>query len=154
MTTTSEAKTAQLAAIEQSGWGQPFRLVQPRNLAFWVYLLGVGGGALAVLRYFGPGAHFYSPALTGGVLLFGLYLVPWFLLLRHQNRYTAQPGTLLAAAFAWGGLAATFWIALWRTPRCWRSGRSWAARPSPRTGRAASPRRSTRSSARPWAWCC
>lgn len=112
MTMTSEAKTAQLAAIEQSGWGQPFRLVQPRNLAFWVYLLGVGGGALAVLRYFGPGAHFYSPALTGGVLLFGLYLVPWLLLLRHQNRYTAQPGTLLAAAFAWGGLAATFWIAL------------------------------------------
>ena len=112
MTTTSEAKTAQLAAIEQSGWGQPFRLVQPRNLAFWVYLLGVGGGALAVLRYFGPGAHFYSPALTGGVLLFGLYLVPWLLLLRHQNRYTAQPAALLATAFVWGGLAAPFWIAL------------------------------------------
>ncbi|MEU3645846.1 PrsW family intramembrane metalloprotease [Lentzea sp. NPDC034063] len=112
MTMTSEAKTAQLAAIEQSGWGEPFRLVQPRNLAFWVYLLGVGGGALAVLRYFGPGAHFYRPALTGGVLLFGLYLVPWLLLLRHQNRYTAQPAGLLAAAFAWGGLAATFWIAL------------------------------------------
>ncbi|MFD4637031.1 PrsW family intramembrane metalloprotease [Lentzea sp. NPDC058436] len=112
MTTTSEVKTAQLTAIEESGWGQPFRFVQPRNLAFWVYLLGVGGGVLAILRYFGPGAHFYSPALTGGVLLFGLYLVPWLLLLRHQNRYTAQPASLLAAAFAWGGLAATFWIAL------------------------------------------
>jgi RsiW-degrading membrane proteinase PrsW (M82 family) len=112
MTTTSEVKAAQLAAIEESGWGVPFRLVQPRNLAFWVYLLGVGGGALAMLRYFGPGAHFYSPALTGGVLLFGLYLVPWLLLLRHQNRYTAQPASLLAAAFFWGGLAATFWIAL------------------------------------------
>ncbi|GHH27654.1 PrsW family intramembrane metalloprotease [Lentzea cavernae] len=110
--TTTEAKTAQLAAIEQSGWGERFRFVQPRNLAFWVYLLGVGGGALAVVRYFGPGAHFYSPALTGGVLLFGLYLVPWLLLLRHQNRYTAQPAALLAAAFFWGGLAATFWIAL------------------------------------------
>ncbi|MGW6441697.1 PrsW family intramembrane metalloprotease [Lentzea sp. NPDC055074] len=109
---TTDAKTMQLAAIEQSGWGRPFRLVQPRNLAFWVYLLGVGGGVLAVLRYFGPGVHFYGPALTGGVLLFALYLVPWLLLLRHQNRYTAQPGTLLAAAFAWGGLAAPFWIAL------------------------------------------
>ncbi|MGW6932720.1 PrsW family intramembrane metalloprotease [Lentzea sp. NPDC054927] len=106
------AKTAQLSAIEQSGWGQPFRLVQPRNLAFWVYALGVGGGALAMWRYFGPGADFYRPALTGGVLLFGLYLVPWLLLLRHHNRYTAQPAGLLAAGFAWGGLAATFWIAL------------------------------------------
>ena len=62
-------------------------------------------GALAVVRYFGPGAHFYRPALTGGVLLFGLYLVPWLLLLRHQNRYTAQPATLLAAAFAFAGAA-------------------------------------------------
>ncbi|MET9229999.1 PrsW family intramembrane metalloprotease [Lentzea sp. NPDC003310] len=109
---TAATKSAQLAAIEESGWGRPFRFVQPRNLAFWVYLLGVGGGALALLRYFGPGAHFYRPALTGGVLLFGLYLVPWLLLLRHQNRYTAQPASLLTAAFAWGGLAATFWIAL------------------------------------------
>ncbi|MGW4209165.1 PrsW family intramembrane metalloprotease [Lentzea sp. NPDC004789] len=106
------AKTAQLVAIEQSGWGQPFRFFQPQNLAFWVYAAGVGGGALAMLRYFGPGAAFYRPALTGGVLLFGLYLLPWLVLLRRQNRYTAQPGGLLAAAFCWGGVAATFWIAL------------------------------------------
>ncbi|MFD9701063.1 PrsW family intramembrane metalloprotease [Lentzea sp. NPDC059081] len=109
---TRAAEAARLDALEKSGWGLPFRLVQPRNLAFWVYALGVGGGALAMVRYFGPGAHFYRPALTGGVVLFGLYLVPWLLLLRHHNRYTAQPGSLLAAAFAWGGLAATFWIAL------------------------------------------
>lgn len=108
----SAAKAAQLAAIEQSGWGGRFRLLQPHNLAFWVYLVGVGGGALSVVRYFGPGAAFYTPALAGGVLLFGLYLVPWLLLLGHHNRYTALPGGLLATGFAWGGLAATFWIAL------------------------------------------
>ncbi|MFG1646652.1 PrsW family intramembrane metalloprotease [Amycolatopsis sp. NPDC049252] len=104
-------KAAQLAAIEDSGWGRPFRFFQPHNLALWVYLLGVGGGALAIVRYFGS-SGFYTPALAGGVLLFGLYLVPWLLLLRHQNRYTAQPAGLLAAAFAWGGVAAPFWIAL------------------------------------------
>ncbi|WP_290054439.1 PrsW family intramembrane metalloprotease [Amycolatopsis solani] len=104
-------KAAQLAAIEESGWGVPFRFTQPHNLAFWVYLLGLGGGALAIVRYFGT-SGFYAPALTGGVLLFALYLVPWLLLLRRQNRYTAQPGGLLAAGFAWGGVAATFWIAL------------------------------------------
>ncbi|MEU0877416.1 PrsW family intramembrane metalloprotease [Lentzea sp. NPDC005914] len=106
------ARTAQLVAIDQSGWGQPFRLFQPGNLAFWVYAVGVGGGGLALFRYFGPGADFYRPALTGGVLLFGLYLIPWLLLLRHHNRYTAQPGGLLATGFVWGGVAATFWIAL------------------------------------------
>jgi RsiW-degrading membrane proteinase PrsW (M82 family) len=104
-------KTAQLAAIEESGWGLPFRFFQPHNLAFWVYLAGVGGGALAIVRYFGD-SGFYAPALAGGVLLFGLYLVPWLLLLRHHNRYTAQPAGLLAAGFAWGGVAAAFWIAL------------------------------------------
>jgi len=108
----SETKAAQLAAIEQSGWGLPFRFLQPHNLAFWVYLLGVGGGALAIARFFGAGGSFYAPALAGGVVLFGLYLVPWLLLLRHHNRYTAQPAGLLAAGFVWGGVAAAFWIAL------------------------------------------
>ncbi|MFG1620996.1 PrsW family intramembrane metalloprotease [Kribbella sp. NPDC049227] len=111
-TAVPEGKAAQLSAIEESGWGQPFRFLQPHNLAFWVYVLGVGGGALTMLRYFGPRASFYSPALAGGVLLFALYLVPWLLLLRHHNRFTAQPAGLLATGFVWGGVAATFWIAL------------------------------------------
>ena len=35
-------------AIAQSGWGEEFHLVQPHNLAFWVYcVLVVGGVALA-----------------------------------------------------------------------------------------------------------
>ena len=106
------AKEAQLVAIEQSGWGQSFRFFQPHNLAFWVYLLGVGSGALSLFHYYAPRAGFYAPALASGVLLFGLYLVPWLLRLRRQNRYTSQPAGLLTAAFLWGGLAATFWIAL------------------------------------------
>ncbi|GAA1560989.1 hypothetical protein GCM10009804_17260 [Kribbella hippodromi] len=112
MTATPELKVAQQQAIHASGWGQPFRFLQPHNLAFWVYLLGVGGGTLTMLQYFSSGAEFYSSALTGGIVLFGLYLVPWLLLLRHQNRFTAQPASLLATGFIWGGIAATFWIAL------------------------------------------
>ena len=38
-------------------------------------------------RYFAPAAGLYAPALTGGVLLFGIYLIPWLLLLRSNNRY-------------------------------------------------------------------
>jgi protease PrsW len=102
----------QLRAIEESGWGLPFRFWQPHNLSFWVYVLGVAAGGVTVLRYFGPAADFYGPALAAGVILFGLYLVPWLLFLRRQNRYTAQPGDLLLTGFLWGGVAATFWIAL------------------------------------------
>jgi RsiW-degrading membrane proteinase PrsW (M82 family) len=112
MTVVPEEKLAQRQAIEESGWGQPYRFLQPHNVAFWVYLLGVGGGMLTMLRYFGLGASFYTPALAGGVVLFALYLVPWLLLLRHHNRFTAQPAGLLATGFVWGGVAATFWIAL------------------------------------------
>ena len=112
VTTVAEEKLAQREAIEASGWGQPFRFVQLDNVAFWVYVLGVGGGALTMVRTYLPGVAFYTPALAGGVVLFGLYLIPWLLLLRHHNRFTAQPARLLATGFVWGGVAATFWIAL------------------------------------------
>ena len=112
VTTVAEEKVAQREAIEESGWGQPFRFLQPDNVAFWVYVLGVGGGALAMVRTYLPGVAFYTPALAGGVVLFSLYLIPWLLLLRHHNRFTAQPARLLATGFVWGGVAATFWIAL------------------------------------------
>jgi protease PrsW len=108
----SPGREAQRVAIQESGWGHQFRFFQPHNLAFWVYLLGVGGGALGMWQYYAPGAGLYAPALTGGVLLFGIYLIPWLLLLRSHNRYTRQPAGLLATGFVWGGIAAGFWIAM------------------------------------------
>ncbi|BBH69525.1 hypothetical protein ACTI_62100 [Actinoplanes sp. OR16] len=99
-------------ALEESGWGTPFRLVQPRNLCFWVYALGVAGGLYQLVRYFGPGASAYGTGLGVGVLAFALYTVPWLILLAYHNRYTRLPGDLLLTAFVWGGAAATFWIAL------------------------------------------
>ncbi|MGK5681608.1 PrsW family glutamic-type intramembrane protease [Actinoplanes sp. URMC 104] len=106
------AKSAQLESIRESGWGTPFRLFQPHNPAFWVYLIGVGAGSLGMVRYFAPGFGAYRVAVTSGIVFFGIYLIPWLLFLRHQNRYTAQPAGLLATGFAWGAFAATFWIAL------------------------------------------
>ncbi|TQS41330.1 PrsW family intramembrane metalloprotease [Cryptosporangium phraense] len=103
---------AQLSAIEESGWGTPYRFVQLTNPAFWVYLIGVGAGAVGLFKFFAPAVGPYSAALTSGIVLFAIYLGPWLLLLRHHNRYTAQPGGLLATGFVWGGVAATFWIAL------------------------------------------
>ncbi|MBU2665412.1 PrsW family intramembrane metalloprotease [Actinoplanes bogorensis] len=110
--TSSPAKNAQLASIEQSGWGTPYRFLQPHNPAFWIYLIGVGAGAVGMVKYFGPGSSTYRVALTSGILFFAIYLIPWLLFLRRQNRYTAQPGGLLATGFVWGAVAATFWIAL------------------------------------------
>ncbi|MBM2616543.1 PrsW family intramembrane metalloprotease [Actinoplanes sp. LDG1-06] len=110
--TSSPAKSAQLTAIEQSGWGVRFKLFQPHNAAFWVWLGGVGIGAVGMIKYFGAGFDTYRLAVTSGILFFGIYLIPWLYFLRRQNRYTGQPGSLLATGFVWGGFAATFWIAL------------------------------------------
>ncbi|WP_405115504.1 PrsW family intramembrane metalloprotease [Micromonospora sp. NBC_01405] len=102
----------QATALDASGWGSPFRLLQPRNLCFWVYALGVAGGIYELIRYFGPGAGAYGTGLGVGVLAFAAYAVPWLILLAYHNRYTRLPGKLLLAAFVWGGAAATFWISL------------------------------------------
>ncbi|AGZ46022.1 PrsW family intramembrane metalloprotease [Actinoplanes friuliensis] len=100
------------AALEASGWGEPFRLLQPRNLCFWVYALGVAGGVWQMVQYYGSGAGAYGVGLGTGVLAFAIYTIPWLVLLAYHNRYTRQPGSLLVAAFVWGAAAATFWIAL------------------------------------------
>jgi len=105
-------KNAQLTAIEESGWGGRFKLVQPHNAAFWVYVLGVGLGAIGLVKYFAPAFGAYRLAVTSGIIFFAIYLIPWLLFLRRQNRYTAQPAGLLATGFVWGAVAATFWIAL------------------------------------------
>lgn len=108
----SSALTARAAALEASGWGAPFRLVQVRNLCFWVYALGLAGGAWQMVHYYGSGLSAYGVGLGTGVIAFAIYTIPWLILLAYHNRYTRQPGRLLLAAFAWGALAATFWIAL------------------------------------------
>ncbi|MFC7534793.1 PrsW family intramembrane metalloprotease [Actinoplanes sp. GCM10030250] len=111
-TTVDTAVTSRAAALDASGWGIRFRLVQVRNLCFWVFAVGVLGGIYEMFRYYGPGISSYGTGLRLGVVAFGIYTVPWLILLAYHNRYTRLPGNLLLAAFAWGAAAATFWIAL------------------------------------------
>jgi RsiW-degrading membrane proteinase PrsW (M82 family) len=108
----SAAKITQAAAVQASGWGERFQFFQPRNPACWVYLAGTAFGAFTLVQYYASGGAIYHPALFTGTFLFAIYLVPWLLFLRRQNRFTAQPAKLLAAAFLWGATAATFWVAV------------------------------------------
>ncbi|HVN62004.1 MAG TPA: hypothetical protein VMT59_12120, partial [Gaiellaceae bacterium] len=58
-------------AIEQSGWGEDFRLVQPHNLAFWVYCVLVAAGAHVLAGQISIAAAAYSGALISGLIAFG-----------------------------------------------------------------------------------
>lgn len=63
-------------AIERSGWGEEFRLIQPHNLAFWVYCLLVVFGAVVLSGQISIASAAYSGALTSGIIVFAL-LAAW-----------------------------------------------------------------------------
>jgi RsiW-degrading membrane proteinase PrsW (M82 family) len=93
-------------AIAQSGFGEEFRFVQPRNLAFWVYCLLVLAGAVVLSGQISVAAAAYSGALISGAIAFGLLAVAYLWFIHYEDRYTTVPVKLAAAAFVWGAVAA------------------------------------------------
>jgi protease PrsW len=97
---------ARRRAIEQSGFGEEFHLVQPQNLAFWVYCLLVVAGAVVLSGQVSIAAAAYSDALISGVIAFGLVAVAYLWFIHYEDRYTTVPRKLAAAGFVWGAVAA------------------------------------------------
>ena len=93
-------------AIEQSGFGEEFHLVQPQNLAFWVYCLLVIAGAVVLSGQISIAAAAYSGALISGAIAFGLLAVAYLWFIHNEDRYTTIPPKLAAAGFVWGAVAA------------------------------------------------
>ncbi len=56
-------------ALAESGWGQPFRFFQPRNLCFWVYMVLVVWGAINIWGQVSPLSGFYGQAIVSGIIL-------------------------------------------------------------------------------------
>ncbi|MEU8239033.1 PrsW family intramembrane metalloprotease [Actinoplanes missouriensis] len=115
MTTTDatlDLRAARAAAIEASGWGTPFRLVQLRNAAFWVFVFGMAAGVVQLIQFYRPALGAYGVGLGSGIILFALYTIPWLLLLSYHNRYTSLPAKLLLVAALWSGVAGTYAIGL------------------------------------------
>jgi len=108
----ADGRAAQVRAIEASGWGTPFRLVQLRNACFWVFVWAMVAGLVGMFRYYGTGGGSYTTALGTGVAVGGLYTIPWLLLLSYHNRYTALPAKALLVCFLWGLVPAIYLIGL------------------------------------------
>jgi protease PrsW len=101
-----------LRAIERSGWGEDFRVVEPRNLAFWVYCALVVAGAYVLSGQISIAAAAYSGALISGIVAFGLLAVVYLWFIHYEDRYTTVPRGLAATGFVWGFVAATGAFAL------------------------------------------
>lgn len=112
MTTVDTTLDTRAIALQRSGWGTRFHLVQPRNLAFWVYVALVGWGALGSIQLLAPGTQIAQASLASTAAIFTVYAVPFVWFLRHIDRFKSVPGPLAVAAFAWGGLAAIGLIAI------------------------------------------
>jgi len=102
----------QSQAIHQSGWGEDFRLVQPRNLAFWVYGALVIAGAYVLSGQVSIAAAAYSGALVSGIVAFVLVAVAYLWFIHYEDRYTTVPRNLASTGFIWGFVAATGAFAL------------------------------------------
>lgn len=108
----ADARAAQHVAIDRSGWGQPFLAFQPRNAAMWVGAFLLVAGIVSLFHFYNTQPYAYLPAVVGGAVVWALYCVPWVLFLRRKERYGRRPVQLTVWGFAWGGLAATFALAV------------------------------------------
>lgn len=107
--TTDNLITARVDAIENSGWGRSFTFYQPRNAAFWVYLLLVVTGAFKLFSMLSASAPAYGDAIALSIVLFGVYGAVFWWFTHHIDRYARQPVKLIVVAFLWGSFAAT-WV--------------------------------------------
>jgi protease PrsW len=98
--------------LELSGWGLPFRLWQPHNLCFWLYVVFVVLGLLRLIGYFADGASVVGAGLGAGAAATAAYGLIFVVILRLGDHYERQPRSLALTAFVWGALPATFLFAI------------------------------------------
>ncbi|QKT13906.1 PrsW family intramembrane metalloprotease [Rhodococcus sp. W8901] len=104
-----ELQQSRVAAIDNSGWGRSFAFYQPRNAAFWVYLLLVASGILTFFAMLATSSGAYGRAIAVAAVSFTVYGAAFWWFTRHIDRYARQPLKLIVVAFLWGGFAAT-WV--------------------------------------------
>jgi RsiW-degrading membrane proteinase PrsW (M82 family) len=106
------AESARREAIAVSGWGAPFRFVQPHNACFWLYLLLVGSGIWKVITLVAPTAGIFAQANATAFVTSGLLAAVFLAFLHGADRWERTPALLAALAFLVGGFGAAFAIAL------------------------------------------
>jgi RsiW-degrading membrane proteinase PrsW (M82 family) len=106
--TLSELDRARDTALDLSGWGRGFHFYQPRNFAFWGYLLLVVTGFFGFLAKLAHEYNAYGAAIGLAVTLFGIYAAFFWWFTVHIDRYAKLPAKLMVVAFLYGGFAATW----------------------------------------------
>ena len=106
-TTLADLDRARDIALDLSGWGRRFSFYQPRNFAFWGYLLLVGMGFLVFISTLVRRYDAYGQAIGLAVTSFGIYAALFWWFTAYIDHYAKLPAKLMVVAFVWGGFAAT-----------------------------------------------
>jgi RsiW-degrading membrane proteinase PrsW (M82 family) len=105
-TTVADLDRARDIALDRSGWGRPFTFYQPRNCAFWGYLMLVGIGIFVFLSTLASEYDAYGEAIALAVTSFAIYAALFWWFTQYIDHYAKLPAKLMVVAFLWGGFAA------------------------------------------------
>jgi RsiW-degrading membrane proteinase PrsW (M82 family) len=86
-------------------------LFQPREPAFWLFVVLVGFGAFRMADVLSALSSASRSGWALSWLLLGFYALPAFVLIYRLDLYEIEPVSLALGAFAWGAFAAT-WLSL------------------------------------------
>src|SRR5271165_6396926 len=109
--TLADLDRARDIALDLSGWGRRFAFYQPRNCAFWGYLMLVGIGILVFVSTLAREYDAYGPAIALAVTSFAIYAALFWWFTQYIDHYAKLPAKLMVVAFLWGGFAATWMMA-------------------------------------------
>jgi len=110
-TTIADLDRARNIALDLSGWGRRFTFYQPRNFAFWGYLVLVGTGVFVAASRLARDFNAYGQAIVLAVTSFAIYAALFWWFMQRIDHYAKLPAKLMVVAFLWGGFAATWTMA-------------------------------------------
>src|SRR6185503_19506095 len=89
-------------------WTEQGSLIQPRQAAFWLFLVMLVIGGMSFLDEQLTFVNVSTTAWLVGLLLLALYAVPVYWLINTLDLFEREPRSLLIGALLWGGIVATF----------------------------------------------
>jgi len=110
-TTIADLDRARNIALDLCGWGRRFTFYQPRNFAFWGYLVLVGTGIFLSASRLARDFTAYGQAIVLAVTSFAIYAALFWWFMQRIDHYAKLPAKLMVVAFLWGGFAATWTMA-------------------------------------------
>jgi protease PrsW len=105
-TTLDDLDRARDIALDLSGWGKRFTFYQPRNCAFWGYLMLVGIGIFVFVSTLAREYDAYGQAIGLAVTSFAIYAALFWWFTQYIDHYAKLPANLMVVAFLWGGFGA------------------------------------------------